>query len=122
MIPVLIGAGILLGAVVLVSNWDSLIKKFLDFLPRVKAFWQSIREYVPHAARMIGDTILEAGEMLATIAYQMYYKDDGKWMEKTTTYKVDINEVPEDIRSKIEHSHDKVDITPEMERELNLEI
>lgn len=118
----ILGTILVIGAIILVAKWGTLVEKFFDFVSRIKAFWQKIRMSVPHGARMIGDIVVEGGSVLAAIMHQLYYKDRGQWMERTTTCKVDANEVPLEIRNKIEQAHDQVDITKEMEKELKLQI
>ena len=47
-------------------------------------------------------------------------KQDGQWVEETTTRMCDESEVPEAIRKKI--SEQEADITDEIEKELKLEV
>ena len=120
MLPLLIAAGLAIGGVVIVANWDSIVNWLKDFVPKLRAAWNSVRENVPHGARIFGDIIVEGAERLARIIHKLYYKENGQWIEETTTRKVSEDEVPASIRNKINRK--EADITEEIEKELKLEV
>ena len=120
MLPLLIAAGLAIGGVVIVANWDSIANWLKDFVPKLRAAWNSVRENVPHGARIFGDIIVEGAERLARIIHKLYYKENGQWIEETTTRKVSEDEVPASIRNKINRK--EADITEEIEKELKLEV
>lgn len=120
MLPLLIVAGLAIGSVVIAANWDSIVNWLKDFVPKLRAAWNSVRENVPHGARIFGDIIVEGAERLARIIHKLYYKENGQWIEETTTRKVSEDEVPASIRNKINRK--EADITEEIEKELKLEV
>ena len=120
MLPLLIAAGLAIGGVVIAANWDSIVNWLKDFVPKLRAAWNSVRENVPHGARIFGDIIVEGAERLARIIHKLYYKENGQWIEETTTRKVSEDEVPASIRNKINRK--EADITEEIEKELKLEV
>lgn len=120
MLPLLIAAGLAIGGVVIAANWNSIVNWLKDFVPKLRAAWNSVRENVPHGARIFGDIIVEGAERLARIIHKLYYKENGQWIEETTTRKVSEDEVPASIRNKINRK--EADITEEIEKELKLEV
>ena len=123
MLPWLIALGI--GTVLIVANWDKITGWLRYFIPKLEAAWKELREYMPHGAKIFGDLIMEGGKRLSRIMHKLYYKDNGQWMEETTVRKVDANDVPADIRAKIERMEaraQQADITEEIEEELQLEV
>ena len=120
MLPLLIVAGLAIGSVVIAANWDSIVNWLKDFVPKLRAAWNSVRENVPHGARIFGDIIVEGAERLSRIMHKLYYKENGQWIEETTTRKVSEDEVPASIRNKINRK--EADITEEIEKELKLEV
>lgn len=125
MVPVLIGLAALIGGVIIVAYWHEIMDWLSDFIPKLKAFWKELREFLPHQARMFGDLIVEAGDVFVRIMHKLFYKKDNQWYQQTTTRKVDENEVPADIRMKIEAAEEQnkqADVTPEIENELEMTI
>ena len=120
MLPLLIAAGLAIGSVVIAANWNSIVNWLKDFVPKLRAAWNSVRENVPHGARIFGDIIVEGAERLSRIMHKLYYKENGQWIEETTTRKVSEDEVPASIRNKINRK--EADITEEIEKELKLEV
>lgn len=119
MLPLLLG--LLIGGAIIVANWDSIVNWLNGFISKLKAAWESIREDIPHGARIFGDLIVEGANSLARIMHKLYYKENGRWVEETTTRKVSESEVPLAIRKKMSH-HREADITEAMEDELGLEV
>ncbi|KHM51456.1 hypothetical protein NZ47_10500 [Anaerovibrio lipolyticus] len=104
----------------LVANWDKVVSSFKEFIPKLKKAWAAARPLVPYAARMYGDIVVEGAERLGAIMHKLFYKEDGQWVEETTTRKVPASEVPADIRELIEVQ--EADITAKMEEKLELQI
>lgn len=120
MIPALVGLGILIGSVLVVANWKGILDWLTDFIPKLKSAWAKVKPNVPYAAVLVGDLIVEGVSRMAAIMHRMYYKEDGKWIEATTTRKVDASEVPAHIRCKFENQ--EADITKDMEDTLQLTV
>ena len=99
-----------------VKNW------LRDFIPKLKAAWKQLREFVPYGARIFGDLIVEGADYLVKIAHKLYYQEDGQWIEETTTRKIPESEVPPAIRDKVYAQQKEEDITEEIEEELGLEV
>ena len=118
MLPAIIAGVVGLGAILVASFWDEILDWIRDFVRSLARAWNSVRDYLPHAARIIGDSIV--GAMVA-IMHKLYYKDGNQWYEETTTRKIDESEVPPDILAKIK-KQENADITEEMELELGLEV
>lgn len=120
MLPLLIGAGLLLGGILIVANWEAIVDWLNDFIPKLRKVWDSVKIFVPHAAAVFGDVVLDGAERMARIMHKLYYKENNEWIEETTTRKVDESEVPEFIRNKIKQQ--EADITSEIEEHLSLEV
>lgn len=70
---------------------------------------------------MVGDLVFEGATQLVRIMHKQYYREqDGQWMMKTTTAKIDEDQVPDFIKAKI--SAQETNITEEMQNELGMEI
>lgn len=58
--------------------------------------------------------------------HKLYYKENGNWIEETTTRTIPESEVPPQILAKIQNTNDKEgiaeDVTDEMEKELQMTI
>lgn len=120
MLPVLLGLGALIGGVLIVHYWDQIVDWLHDFIPKLKRAWESVRTHLPHAAAMFGDMVVKGFETVARIMHKLYYKENGKWYEQTTTRELPEEEVPDFIREKIEYG--EANITPEIESELGLTV
>lgn len=123
MIPVLIGLGIVIGGIVAVANWDSIKDWLNEFIPKLKEAWANLKIKVSHAAMIAAEKIKEAGKWISKIMHKLYYKNEqGQWVEETTTRTLPESEVPPFIRAKIQREEQEVDITEDMEHELQLKI
>lgn len=120
MLPLLIGLGVLIGGVLIVANWDEIIGWLDDFIPKLNDAWQQVRPNVPHAAMIVGDTVLEAAEKFVRVMHKLYYQENGEWIEETTTRKVLEDEVPDFIRQKVQSQ--AVDITKDIEMQLSCKV
>lgn len=120
MLPLLIGLGVLIGGVLIVANWDEIINWLDDFIPKLKNAWEQVRPNVPHAAMIVGDTIIEGAETMVRVMHKLYYREDGEWIEETTTRKVAEEEVPDFILQKVQSQ--AADITKEVEMQLSCKV
>lgn len=109
MLPVLIAIGV--GTLLVVAFWDEIVNFFKDFIPKVKdaleGLWNKAKVY----AQKVKDSVI-------SVIHKLYYEEDDKWYEQTTTREVDESEVPAWAKA----GRRKKDITKKMEEELQLEI
>ena len=117
MLPILAGLALLVGGILIVAFWDDIVDWLRDFIPKVVQFFRELPQKIAHAAAIFIERV-ESG--LTAIRHKLYYKEEGKWIEETTTRKVKESEVPPHIRHKI--SRQEEEITEEMEQELQMEI
>ena len=86
MIPVLIGLGV---AYLVVSNWSEIEGWLKDFLPKVQDALKAEGIY-DYAAKLFAS--VEGNVM--RLVHRLYYKENGKWVERTTVREIDESEVP----------------------------
>ncbi len=116
MIPLLLLGGLLFGAaaVVAVTFWDE-IKEYL------RMAFEKVKKLI--SATIAGVAVYaQSGSFIEGIkvAYKFYSKDaKGKWQETIATRTVNDNEVPEHIRNKLDSSTGQIDISRDLE--LNLQ-
>ncbi len=115
MIPVLIGLGALVGGLVVVTNWEEITGWLKDFLPKIQTALQNIGvgDYVAKLFSSVENGALR-------LVHRLYYKEDGKWIEKTTTREIDESQVPEWAKAGL--SNKETDVTSRYEKELELTI
>lgn len=112
MIPLILLGGLLAGAAiaVAVTFWDQ-IKKFLQLA------FNKVKKVL--SAAIIGvATYIETADWRESIkvAYKFYSKDEiGRWQETITTKTISPEEVPENIRRKLEGAHGPIDVSSELE-------
>lgn len=99
--------------IIIVSDWSDVLKNVKKFLTTVKDVWRSVRSFVPHETRILGDRIGDMIEIISTV----YFQEDNQWYKQTAKQKIDASEVPSDIRERIRR---QTDITQRMEQELRL--
>jgi len=117
MLPLLAGLAILVGGVLVVAYWADIVNWLKDFIPKVKKFFQDLPQRIAHAAAIFIQRIQNG---MVAIRHKLYYKEEGSWVEETTTRKVNESEVPPFIRNKVRNQEEE--ITDEMEQELKMEI
>ncbi len=122
MIPLLIAAGLVIGGIAIAMNWKDVVNWLKNFIPKLRREWKKVRENVPFGARIVGDLIVKGLDKLAKIMHKLYYQEDNHWVEETTTQIIDESEVPPEIVEKIKRENGETNITPEMEKELQLEV
>lgn len=115
MIPLLLLGGLLAGAAiaVAVTFWDQ-IKKFLHLA------FNKVKKVL--SAAIVGvATYIETENWRESmrVAYKFYSKDEiGRWQETVTTKTISPEEVPENIRKKLERANGPIDISKELELSL----
>ena len=133
MIPfgIVIAAGLsgLLGGAAIVKYWDGILEWLKVFLPKISELIRlCAKEFGPefeHTAIMVADII---DEIDAKISHKLYHKiGHQEWMEETTTRMLHEDELPPAVKRKLEQKRqsatkDEVDITSEMEKELQMTI
>lgn len=122
MLPLLIGAALLIGGTLVVLYWEDVKDWITKLVNDLKVIWPRLKPHVPYAVAVYGDLILDGLDTLISIMHKIYYQEDGTWVEETTTRKIKSSEVPEHIRKKIEAQRSATDITDDIERELELTI
>ncbi len=70
---------------------------------------------IAHAAEVFAKTVKNE---LIKLKYVLYYKEEGNWIQETTTREISENEVPERLRRAI--SRQETNISNEIEQELEL--
>ena len=133
MIPLIllgaVGLAGLLGGVAIVKYWDDILEWLHIFLPKITELIRMYaKEFGPefeHTAIMVADI---ADEINAKISHKFYHKvGHQEWMEETTTRMLHEDELPPAIKRKLEQKResavkDEIDITSEMEKELQMTI
>ena len=107
--------GIALTAMVFL--WDEIVDWLKKLVSGIKAMFARAVKKIAHAA---AGFIQRVENGLAAIRHRLYYKEQGQWVEETTTRKIKESEVPASIRRKI-HAQEE-DITDELEDELKLSL
>ena len=112
MIPVLIG----LGALYLVyTNWKEIEGWLKDFLPKVQDVLKEAG-IVDYAAKLFSS--VEGNVM--RLVHKLYYKENGKWVERTTVREIDESEVPAWAKEGL--TAKESDVTARYEKELELTV
>ena len=115
MIPVLIGLGALVGGYLVVANWEEVTKWLKDFLPKIQEILKNtgVADYAAKLFSSIEDGALR-------LVHKLYYKENGKWIEKTTTREIDESQVPAWAKEGL--SAKETDVTERYEKELELTV
>lgn len=88
MVPLLV-LGALVGGALVVTNWNEIENWLRDFLPKLEKTLKDVG-IVDYAAKLFSS--VEGNVM--RLVHKLYYKEDGKWIEKTTVREIDESEVP----------------------------
>ena len=115
MIPVLIGLGALVGGYLVVTNWQEIEGWLKDFLPKLQNVLKETG-IVYYAAKLFSS--IEGNVM--RLVHRLYYKENGKWVEKTTVREIDESEVPAWAKEGL--SAKESDVTDRYEKELELTV
>ena len=80
----------IIGGYLVVKNWDEITKWLTEFMGTLQAQLKDsgIDEYAAKLFSNIEDGVLK-------LVHRLYYKENGKWIEKTTTREIDETQVPE---------------------------
>ena len=109
-----------IGACLVVTYWSEIINWLKDFVTKLKRVFAQVGRIIKHAAIIVAQKIRD---VYARIMHKQYYQKQGKWFEETTTRVISEDEVPPQILAKIEREETaETDITPEMERELQMTV
>ena len=115
MIPVLIGLGAIVGGVIAVAKWDEIEAWLKEFLPKLQNALKDAG-IVDYAAKLFSS--IEGNVM--RLIHRLYYKENGKWVEKTTVREIDESEVPAWAKEGL--STKESDVTERYEKELELTV
>ncbi|MBQ3452342.1 MAG: hypothetical protein IJG32_08750 [Selenomonadaceae bacterium] len=87
MIPALLALGVV--GYLAYTKWDEIEGWLKDFLPKLQT---ALKEagIVDYAAKLFAS--VEGNVM--RLVHRLYYKENGKWVEKTTVREIDESEVP----------------------------
>ncbi len=116
MIPALLAA-LAVGGILVVAFWDDIVNWLKKLVREIKAMFSRISKKIAHA---VAGFIQRVENGLAAIRHKLYYKEQGQWVEETTTRKIKESEVPARIRRLI--SEQEEEITDELEDELQLSL
>lgn len=114
MIPAIL-AGIV--AVAVFTFWDEIVDWLKKLVNTIKSMFSRVVKKIAHAA---AGFIQRVENGLAAIRHKLYYKEQGQWVEQTTTRKIKESEVPSRIRRLITDQEEE--ITDELEEELHLSL
>ena len=115
MIPVLIGLGAIVGGYMVYEKWEQITAWLKEFLPQIQTALKNIgvEDYAAKFFSTITDGVL-------TLVHRLYYKENGKWIEKTTTREIDESQVPAWAKEGL--SEKETDVTERYQKELELTI
>lgn len=114
MVPLLV-LGALVGGALVAANWQEVENWLKDFLPKLQ---NALKEtgIVDYAAKLFSS--VEGNVM--RLVHKLYYKENGKWVEKTTVREIDESEVPAWAKEGL--TAKESDVTERYEKELELTV
>lgn len=115
MIPLLLGLGALVGGALVVARWDEIEGWLKEFLPKLQTVLKETG-IVDYAAKLFSS--VEGNVM--RLVHRLYYKENGKWVEKTTVREIDESEVPAWAKEGL--TAKEKDVTARYEKELELSV
>ncbi|MBR4151895.1 MAG: hypothetical protein IKT98_02925 [Selenomonadaceae bacterium] len=115
MIPALLALGAIVGGYLVATNWEEIEGWLKEFLPKLQT---ALKEtgIVDYAAKLFSS--IEGNVM--RLVHRLYYKENGKWVEKTTVREIDESEVPAWAKEGL--SAKESDVTERYEKELELSV
>ena len=113
MIPALLALGVV--GYLVYSNWQEIEGWLKDFLPKLQTALKEAGIY-DYAAKLFSSV---EGNVLRLV-HKLYYKENGKWVEKTTVREIDESEVPAWAKEGL--SAKESDVTARYEKELELTV
>ena len=114
MVPLLV-LGALVGGALAVANWQEVENWLKDFLPKLQSVLKQTG-IVDYAAKLFSS--IEGNVM--RLVHKLYYKENGKWIEKTTVREIDESEVPAWAKEGL--TAKESDVTARYEKELELSV
>ena len=113
MIPALLALGVV--GYLVVTKWDEIEGWLKEFLPKLQ---DALKEtgIVDYAAKLFSSV---EGNILRLV-HRLYYKENGKWVEKTTVREIDESEVPAWAKEGL--TAKESDVTARYEKELELTV
>ena len=108
-----------------IESFDGIVLSETNYSESSKILNVLTKEYgligvMSKGCRNIKSKLRGVSRKLVYGTFHVYYKENGQWIEETTTRKVSEDEVPASIRNKINRK--EADITEEIEKELKLEV
>lgn len=113
MFPALLALGV--AAYLAYTNWKEIESWLNEFLPKVKLALKEAGIY-DYAAKLFSSV---QGNVVRLV-HRLYYKEDGKWVEKTTIREIDESEVPAWAKEGL--SAKEKDVTKRYEEQLELTV
>lgn len=105
--------GLLFGALALLAA--SFWKELVEWMKRVV---EKVREITAKAVAGVKIFVRKVGEAIKEIAKNYSQDEHGRWHETIVTREIAESEVPEEIRAKVKRTRDEVDVTKELELQL----
>lgn len=109
------------GGAAILEYWSQILDWLSSFITKLKNAFAAAAKFIKHAAMVVAAKCKEA---YTKIMHKLYYQEEGKWIEETTTRTIPESEVPPQILAKIQNTNDKQgiteDVTAEMEKELQM--
>ncbi len=115
MIPVLLGLGAIVGGFMVYEKWEQITAWLQEFLPKIQEVLKNTG-IVDYAAKMFSSV----QDGVLSLVHRLYYKENGKWIEKTTTREIDESQVPAWAKEGL--SAKETDVTERYQKELELTI
>lgn len=108
-------ASLAIGSIFVVAFWDEIVDCLKKLVASLRRMFSELKKKIAHFAGAFIERI-ERG--LAAIRHKLYYKEEGEWIEETTTRKIKESEIPANIRRKLRDY--ETEVTEEVEKELEL--
>ncbi len=115
MIPALLAIGAIVGGYLVVTNWQEIEGWLKEFLPQLQKILKETG-IVDYAAKLFSSV---NGNVMRLV-HRLYYKENGKWVEKTTVREIDESEVPAWAKEGL--TAKESDVTARYEKELELSV
>jgi hypothetical protein len=105
--------GLLFGALALVAA--SFWKELVEWMRRVV---EKVREVTAKAVAGVKIFVRKVSEAIKEIAKNYSQDEQGRWHETIVTRQISESDVPKDILEKVKRTRDEVDVTKELELQL----
>ena len=114
-ISLLLGACAVAAGVVIVKHWREIVSWIKEFVTVLKGLFSTTLRSVAHAARVF---VQKFREGMAGVMHNLYYQENGEWVEEIRTRKISENELPDWVKEDL--STNKTNITKRVEQEMQL--